>query len=102
MQKWFSIIVRCKNKTIDLYINGTIARRHVLQSLPKQNYGNVYTGLNGGFDGYISNMRYYDNAIGTREIENIMKRGVSLVNLSPRPTTDDSANYLSYSWFGLS
>ena len=102
MQKWFSIIIRCKNKTVDVYINGTITRRHVLQSLPKQNYGNVYTGLNGGFDGYISNMRYYNEAIGTREIENILKRGTSLINLSPRPTRDDSTNYLSYSWFGLS
>ena len=101
MQKWFNVLVRCKNKTIDVYINGTLARRHILKSLPKQNYGNVYTGMNGGFDGYISNMRYYDKAIETREINSILKKGIKLVNLSPRPTRNDDTNYLSTSWFGL-
>ena len=101
MQKWFNVLIRCKNKTIDIYINGTLARRHILKSLPKQNYGNVYTGMNGGFDGYLSNMRYYDKAIETREIDKILKEGIELVNFSPRPTRNDETNYLSTSWFGL-
>jgi hypothetical protein len=101
MQKWFNVLIRCKNKTIDIYINGTLARRHILKSLPKQNYGNVYTGMNGGFDGYLSNMRYYDNAIETREIDKILTEGINLVNFSPRPTRNDKTNYLSTSWFGL-
>jgi len=101
MQKWFNVLIRCKNKTIDIYINGTLARRHILKSLPKQNYGNVYTGMNGGFDGYLSNMRYYDYAIETREIDKILKEGIELINLSPRPTKNDKTNYLSTSWFGL-
>lgn len=99
MQKWVNVIIRCENKTIDVYINGSISRRHVLKSVPKQNHGNVYTGMNGGFDGHLSNLKYYSESIGTREIENIITEGINTKNFSPRPTRDDNANYISTSWF---
>ena len=40
---------------MDIYANGTIVRSLQLTGVPKQNYGNVYVGANGGFDGYVSN-----------------------------------------------
>tara|TARA_B100001287_G_C22668060_1_gene523839 strand:+ start:979 stop:1893 length:915 start_codon:yes stop_codon:yes gene_type:complete len=101
MNKWVSVIIRCKGNVIDVYVNGVISKRQVLKGVPKQNYGNLYTGMNGGFDGHLSNMRYFNYAVGTREIESIMSTGVNTINLSPKPGTYDDTNYLSASWFGL-
>ena len=75
MNKWVNVIIRCQNKTMDVFINGTITRSLELMGVPKQNYGNVYVGMNGGFDGYISNLWYYNYALGTLAIQNLVKGG---------------------------
>jgi hypothetical protein len=64
MNKWVNVIIRCQNTTLDVYINGTIAKSHVLNGVPKQNYGDVYVAMNGGFSGYISNLQYFNYALG--------------------------------------
>ena len=74
LNKWLNIIVRCQNKTLDVYANGTITRSLQLSSVPKQNYGDVFVGMNGGFDGYISDLWYFNHALGTRVIQNIINR----------------------------
>ena len=47
LNKWVNVIIRVENTTIDVYINGTIVKRHILSSVPKQNYGDVYVSMNG-------------------------------------------------------
>jgi hypothetical protein len=61
INKWFNVIIRCKNTTLDVYANGTIIRSVNLIGVPKQNYGDVYVGMNGGFDGNISNLTQLEN-----------------------------------------
>ncbi len=99
LNKWINVIIRCENKTLDVYINGSIARRHILSGLPRQNYGNVFACMNGGFSGNLSSLRYFNYAIGTRQIENIIFWG-------PNTTSDDLSNlnkknynYLSFKWY---
>ena len=75
LNKWFNVIIRCKNTTLDVYANGTIVRSVNLIGVPKQNYGDVFVGMNGGFDGNISNLWYYDYALGTAEIQKIVNNG---------------------------
>ena len=65
LNKWVNVIIRCQNNTLDIYINGTIVKSHHLHGVPKQNYGDVYVAPNGGFSGYISNLWYYNYALGT-------------------------------------
>jgi hypothetical protein len=38
LNKWVNVIIRCENTTLDVYINGTITRSHMLHGVPKQNY----------------------------------------------------------------
>ena len=46
---------------------------HVLSnSERKQNYDNLYINMNNGFGGNLSNLKYYNYAIGTFEIDNIV------------------------------
>ena len=71
LNKWVNVIIRCQNTTLDVYINGTIARSINLIGVPKQNYGDVYVAMNGGFNGNISNLWYYNYALGTSKIQDI-------------------------------
>ena len=106
MNKWVNVIIRCKNTTLDVYINGTITRSINLVGIPKQNYGDVYVAMNGGFDGYISNLWYYNYALGTVAIQNLVNSGPNTKpvgsggsNSNMNPTASNLTNYLSLRWF---
>lgn len=99
MNKWVNVIIRCKNTTLDIYINGTIARSMDLMGVPKQNYGDVYVAMNGGFDGYISNLWYYNYALGTVAIQNILNKGPNTKMIGGDGLGDKMRNYLSLRWF---
>jgi hypothetical protein len=60
IKKWVGVIIRVTSQNIcDIYINGTLTKRHKLSNIVKQNYDNLYVNYNGGFDGAISNLKYY-------------------------------------------
>jgi hypothetical protein len=99
INKWVNIIIRCQNTTLDVYINGTIARSINLVGVPKQNYGDVYVAMNGGFDGYISNLWYHNYALGTAAIQNIVNKGPSTKMIGSNGMADKMYNYLSLRWF---
>ena len=99
LNKWLNVIVRCQNKTLDVYINGTITRSLQLSSVPKQNYGDVYVAMNGGFDGYISNLWYYNRALGTRAIQNLVNNGPNTKMADNSQINIKDHNYLSLRWF---
>ena len=100
LNKWVNVIIRCQNTTLDVYINGTIARSVNLIGVPKQNYGDVYVAMNGGFGGYISNLWYYSYALGTSAIQNIVSNGPNTKMISSNNGMNDNMfNYLSLRWF---
>jgi hypothetical protein len=82
-----------------VYINGTIAKSMELFGVPKQNYGNVYVGLNGGFNGNVSNLWYYNYALGTSEIQNLVKRGPNTKMVGSSAMNMKNPNYLSLRWY---
>ena len=99
LNKWFNVIIRCQNTTLDVYINGTIARSIELSGVPKQNYGDVYVAMNGGFNGYISNLWYYNYALGTAAIQNLVSNGPNTKMIGSNGMNDTQADYLSLRWF---
>lgn len=99
INKWVNIIIKCENTNLDVYINGTIARSVNLVGVPKQNYGDVFVAMNGGFDGYISNLWYYNYALGTRDIQNIVSNGPNTKLIGGNALVDKMYNYLSLRWF---
>tara|TARA_B100000795_G_scaffold167727_2_gene126264 strand:- start:1099 stop:2028 length:930 start_codon:yes stop_codon:yes gene_type:complete len=96
IHKWINLIIRLENRNLDVYINGTIVVRHALQSVPKQNYGNVYVNQGGGFSGLISALRYYNRSITTTEIQDIVAAGP---NMSSNQSLSIFPPYLSTRWF---
>jgi hypothetical protein len=99
LNKWVNVIIRCQNTNLDVYINGTISRSVNLVGVPKQNYGDVYVAMNGGFDGYISNLWYYNYALGTAAIQNLVNKGPNTKMIGGNAMTDKMYNYLSLRWF---
>jgi len=99
LNKWVNVIIRCQNTTLDVYINGTIARSINLVGVPKQNYGDVYVGMNGGFSGNISNLWYYNYALGTVAIQKIAENGPNTKMIGSSGMSDNMFNYLSLRWF---
>jgi hypothetical protein len=99
INKWVNVIIRCQNTTLDVYINGTITRSVQLTGVPKQNYGDVYLGMNGGFNGYISNLWYYNYALGTVAIQNLVAKGPNTKMIGANGLSNKLANYLSLRWF---
>ena len=100
MNKWVHVLIRIEGAFLDVYINGILAKRHVLPSVPKQNNGNVYVAQNGGFNGFISNLRYYDRALDPGEIMSIVSSGPSLkLSSLEKSDLESSPNYLSLDWY---
>ena len=99
LNKWMNVIIRCKNTNLDVYINGTIAKSHLLHGVPKQNYGDVYVAPNGGFSGNISNLWYYNYALGTTAIQTLVNKGPNTTMTGESNIGLKDANYLSLRWF---
>ena len=101
LNKWVNVIIRVdEQRKLDVYINGRLVRRHILKSLPRQNYDDVYVSMNGGFSGYTSSLRYFDTAIGTNQIQSIVDKGPSLKMLgSTLNDTKSNSQYLSLRWY---
>ena len=94
--KWFNVVIRNKNKHLDVFVNGTMAARHELNSVPKQNYGDIFINDNGGFNGKISTLRYWNEALNGTQIAKLINKGPNMTvnkNLWIFPP------YLSLRWF---
>lgn len=100
LNHWVNVILVCKNKTLDVYINGVIAQSKTLIGVPKQNYGDVMVGLDNGFDGYLSNLSYWNHCLSLVEIQQVFSRGPNTKDVSTnnnlRATNN---NYLSLQWY---
>ena len=96
IKKWVNVIIRAQNTVIDVYINGSIAQRVILDEVPKQNYYNMQVGQNGGFSGQLSNLRYYQKSLNIFDIKQILDDGP---NLTADVETSGYYNYLSNLWY---
>ena len=98
-RKWFHVAVRLSNLTLDVYVNGTIAMRHMMDTIPKQNTKSI---LVGGFPGTISNLQYFAHALNVFEINNIVAGGPN-INSSKKASANTALsgnyNYLGNSWY---
>lgn len=99
LNKWLNVIIRCENKNLDIYINGLIAKSHILHGVPKQNFGDVYVAMNGGFSGFISNLWYYNYALGVSSIQRLMQKGPNTTMVGSSGKMIKSNNFLSLRWY---
>jgi hypothetical protein len=98
MQKWVHVAVRVQNKIMDLYVNGTVTSRKLFLHIPKQNYNDITVCGNGGFNGKLSNLRYFAHALNVLEISSILAQGPNTKPLTD-VTAPKSMQYLSMNWY---
>ena len=95
--KWVHVAIRAENTILDVYINGTLTERQITRTVPKQNFYDVYICQNGGFNGQLSNLQYYNSALSVIQINNIVFWGPNLAQANaPSYNTTD---YLSAAWY---
>jgi hypothetical protein len=101
LYKWVNIIIRVtKQNQLDVYINGTLVKRHMLKGVPKQNYGDVYASLNGGFSGNTSELRYFETALSTSKIQSIVDKGPNTKLVTGKSMGEkDTSKYISTRWY---
>lgn len=99
LNKWLNVIIRCENTNLDIYINGLITKSHLLHGVPKQNYGDVYVGMNGGFSGFISNLWYYNYALGVSSIQRLIQKGPNTTMVGSSGKMIKNSNFLSLRWY---
>ena len=99
VKRWVCCVIVLNGKYLDVYINGHLKKRKLLDGVAKQNFGDLWINMYGGFDGYMSNMRYYRKALSYKEIEDIARNGPSTEACS------DSGEYPPYLddnwWFDI-
>lgn len=78
LRKWFHVVIVLRNKTLDIYINGFLKVRKELSSLPRQNNGDFWMNMFGGYEGYLGNVQYFAAAISFEQIQAILKAGPSM------------------------
>lgn len=86
IQKWICIGIAVKQNKLDVYINGNIIKSKTFSSPVKQNYGDVYVTNQGGFDGYISRLRYFNNYITYSQLRDFLIAGPDPVPLDEADT----------------
>ena len=100
LNKWLNIMIICQNSNLDIYINGTITKSITLVGVPKQNYGDVYIAMNNhGFDGFISDLWYYNYALGIMAIQDLVKKGPNTKMANDSGLNIKDPNYLSLQWY---
>jgi len=77
MQRWTFITVALSGRTIDVYLDGKLARSCVTKSYYKVDPTGVKAKLleYGGFDGRISKVVVYNNGISSNDIYRVYKKG---------------------------
>ena len=97
LHKWVNIAIRVKGNIMDVFINGDVAVRHTFDSVPKQNYGDVFVNLNGGFSGNLSDLWYHDYALSGTEVMQIVRDGPDLSTKVDKSIA--APPYLSLQWY---
>ncbi len=75
LQKWVNIIVSLYGRSLDIYIDGKLVRTCVLNNTVKTTNGDIQLCPDGGFSGWISNVKFWGKAKNPQEAYNIYKAG---------------------------
>jgi len=98
LNMWVNLIIVLIGGSVDVYINGNLKKRTKLTGVPKINYGDLYITHWGGYQGNLSNLRYFNYAIQPYIVDQIFRMGPNLTvvtenNSAITATANLSPNY---------
>ena len=111
--KFFHLAIIVRNMDVDIYINGNVAHRMKLSSVPKQNFGDIYVFKNesysdaatntedpftvvGAANGLLSTLQYSAYALNYEQIDAQVRAGPSSKLVS---ATQNLPPYLADNWW---
>jgi hypothetical protein len=112
--KFFHLAIIVRNMNVDVYINGNVAHRMTLDSVPKQNFGDLYVfktetfsdaamspddpfTVVGSASGLISTLAYAGYALNYEQIDRLVRAGPSSKLVSA--STQNLPNILADDWW---
>ena len=84
LQRWVHIGIVLWNRSLDVYLNGKLARSCALKGIPNINDGNLYVTQNGGYKGDMATLRYFSRSLNASEVYDIYKQGQDRVTLAKK------------------
>ena len=100
-KKWLNVCIVAKQPSIFVYVNGILkAKKTVENEVFKQNYDNIMINDNSSpiYWGELSTIKYYDKALSSFEISNIVKKRPSVISKN-----DNKSNvfpdYLNFDYY---
>jgi len=77
IKKWFHFGLYIRQESMDVFINGQMVESKRLKTPPQQNDGDIYINTYGGYDGMLSDLKFYAYAISYDKLNKIMRKGPS-------------------------
>jgi len=96
VRRWVHMVISLNHKYLDIYVNGKLKKRHEFTSTPKQNFGDLWINLFGGFEGYLCKMQYFRRALEYQEVEKITMEGPSKASCND---SGDKPPYMDDDWW---
>ena len=77
LQKWNNVILIVKDRTVEMYLNGTLKKTHLLDSPPSQikKLNVLPTNNHVGFYGQISKLQFFYKELKYIDVQNIFQSG---------------------------
>ena len=75
LQKWINITVLLRLRNLDIFLNGSLYKTKYLKDVPLYGKHKLIVNGGGGYDGYISKLKYYNQAITFPKIKEIFHKG---------------------------
>lgn len=82
LQSWISVSVTVFDRNLDIYINGNLVKSCFLPGVPKPAAGNIDVAKDGGFSGYMCDLKHYANALTPSDAQAFYNAGTSCANQS--------------------
>ena len=78
LQRWVNVNITMRNNVIDVFFDGLLKKSCILKGFPILSNNDMLICPDGGFNGYISNMKYSNKALAVSKIESMYKSGPTL------------------------
>ena len=75
LQKWVHVVISQYNQVLDVYLDGKLRSSCVMPGFPMLTQENLVLCPNDGFSGQITNVVYYNTALGVDEIYHVYRDG---------------------------
>lgn len=78
LQRWCNVNISLYNNILDISIDGKLELTKVLKGFPVTSKGNLRLGVDGGLNGYLSNLVFTNRVLDMEKVESIYESGPTL------------------------